>query len=548
MKIPEKYKKHNPVPLIVVLLVAIFGSTYIIYSHAETCSGSSNGQCTGSTAFNTTSNLYVYPDSSGAMDLMWRPALNPSSNTTYQIFRNNALLTTVPSSTNTYTDNTVTAGQQYSYTVSQITGNNAATAADTSSVVTATSDTVEAGGSNVVTVPSSFRGQAIPDDCSADVSVPLTAFIQSVPSNSDVQFAASGCYDVEGSIFVAGKTDITIDGNNSQFKTTTSCTAAQPCAAGSPEQNDQSAFININAYHLYVSGWPRGRSQWNIINGSNIVMKNIHITGPDSSVVYDPNIEGQHGFQVNGTKNLLIEDTVVRYTYGNAVYIGDAYESPSQFPDYVTVTNNNFNEIGRQSIAMVDGQNVTISNNNIWNPARSIIDVEPDGNSANIQNLLFINNVVGGARLSFFANDGANGATFNNVVIGGNTVHGMVMSIIANPLGNVSLHPPARQNYIIVDNDEPDYTAGDPYGLMVFNGVDGLTIKGNYQKIDGNEPGPVVYVNHSKNIIIRHNIFPGAYSESTGYPHVLGGADFNTVNECNNLIVLSSLKVDSDCQ
>jgi hypothetical protein len=65
-------------------------------------------------------------------------------------------------------------------------------------------------------------GRAVPmsiaSDCSKDVEVELSRFINGVPDGTNVQFPQDGCYAQGNRIEVRDKRDLTIDGNGSSFK------------------------------------------------------------------------------------------------------------------------------------------------------------------------------------------------------------------------------------------------------------------------------------------------------------------------------------------
>jgi len=66
---------------------------------------------------------------------------------------------------------------------------------------------------------------SIAADCSRDVQAELSAFIASVPAGATVRFPSGGCYAQGDSIAVRDKSDITIDGNGSTFRSSFENTA-----------------------------------------------------------------------------------------------------------------------------------------------------------------------------------------------------------------------------------------------------------------------------------------------------------------------------------
>ena len=72
--------------------------------------------------------------------------------------------------------------------------------------------------------PSPTKTMAIPgsiaSDCSEDVQVALSRFINSVPKGFTVRFPEGGCYAQKDRIEVRDKVNLTIDGNGSTFRST----------------------------------------------------------------------------------------------------------------------------------------------------------------------------------------------------------------------------------------------------------------------------------------------------------------------------------------
>ena len=68
---------------------------------------------------------------------------------------------------------------------------------------------------------------SIPSDCSQDVTIPLWDWLYSLPLGSlsspvEVDFAHSGCYQIDGQLWLRGFTDTTFNGNGATFKNTES--------------------------------------------------------------------------------------------------------------------------------------------------------------------------------------------------------------------------------------------------------------------------------------------------------------------------------------
>ncbi len=301
----------------------------------------------------------------------------------------------------------------------------------------------------VVFVPAYIDATGKTDD-----SKPLQKFIDRLPNGRTVKFHRDGRYRVEGTLKVGNRHDLTFDGQ------------------------DATVFATKRG--------KRDRVQWWVKRGSDIVFRNInvrgaHPNGGTSKGAYVRKLETQHGFKLEGVKNVELDHVEVTDVYGDFVYITRdlARRNPSV---NVWIHDSTFRRNGRQGIAIVSATNVIIEHNRVDHTRRSTVDLEPNGSSWHISNVFILNNSVGKGRLLFVASHGQ--GPVDNVVIQGNQLRGQDLTIDAMPPGK-----DRRSNWVIKDNVSDTTVHHRP---MRFFNVDGLVITGNTQRVSNKEPGVVL--------------------------------------------------------
>jgi hypothetical protein len=302
--------------------------------------------------------------------------------------------------------------------------------------------------SKVVTVPA-----RIDPSGRRDVTKALQAFLASVPNRRVIRFRLRGRYRINGTLFVQGRHELTIDGNHATFFAKT---------RGAPD-----------------------RAQWWIKDGSRIVFRDLTVLGANpsggtSENAYVRKLETQHGFRFEGVQGAELDHVAVHDVYGDFVYVGrDHHKVPSAD---VWIHDSVFSRNGRQGIAVTAATNVVIERNHLDHTRRSTIDLEPNSRSWVVKNVFVLDNTVGKGRLLFVASHGQ--GPVNDVVISGNRLTGHPLTIDAMaPDGT------RRSNWVVSDNvsDAPVHTRP-----MRFFGIDGLVVRGNTQPVTGREPGVVL--------------------------------------------------------
>ncbi len=343
----------------------------------------------------------------------------------------------------------------------------------TTSAAPSTPDTQPEG--DVVPVPASIDATG-----EQDVSALLNEFLANVPEHSTVQFPEKGRYRVEDTVIVHDLSDVVIDGQESLFFATTTGT--------------------------------RNRAHWRIELGEDITVRNVEIRGANEDAgvegEFDPQLEAQHGFDIQGTQHLTIDHVRVTDVWGDFLSIGLGRVGPADgtgpatdhpWARDVTVRASYFRGSGRQGITLDGADGVLIEENDISEVRRSTFDIEPTTPDYGATNVVIRDNTIGTGRLNFFSSGGAAGLV-DDITISGNELHDKTLQIIVGaPEGS------RRSRFTITDNtsDRPTNQA-----IIRLIRVDGVTITGNVQPMGGQLQGEAaVRLRESCDVVVTDNDF-----------------------------------------
>ena len=122
------------------------------------------------------------------------------------------------------------------------------------------------------------------------------AWLATVPDGSTVQFGAGRCYGQDGTITLTDRKGLVIDGQGSEFRALT----------------------------------PGGshRANWRFVGGSDLTVRNMAVRGSNPDGLYDPAIEWQHGYSVEGVQGMTLSNVKARETWGDGVYLGKPRPTP----------------------------------------------------------------------------------------------------------------------------------------------------------------------------------------------------------------------------
>lgn len=313
-----------------------------------------------------------------------------------------------------------------------------------------------------------------------DVSEPLAAFFRSLPADTTVTFPEDARYRVEGVIQLQNMQNVTLDGNGAEiFADTDGAETASPGGR-------------------FRSRWPRLREHLSIRNANGLTIRDLEIRGPNGDGRFVAALEGQAGFAVYRSTDVVLDNVRVEATHGDGVYIAGQ-------SDGITVRNSSFEAIGRQGIAPVSASNVLVERSAFDGIARSVFDIEPAVPRWKVETVHVRDNEIGDYRNFVLAAGGA-GANVSDVWFERNRVTG------GNGLAVFAGMPRwLRQGLHIIDNTSEvagrNVRGEDRDGVMQIARIDGVEIRGNRMAV---ERGPAITLAEVCDADVGDNDFPGA--------------------------------------
>jgi hypothetical protein len=331
----------------------------------------------------------------------------------------------------------------------------------------------------VYKVPASIKS-----NCSAAVDGKIMDWLATVPDGATAQFGEGRCYGQDGSITLSGRRGLVIDGRGSEFRALT----------------------------------PGGshRSNWRFVNGANLTVRDLAVRGSNPRGGYEPGVEWQHGFSVEGVQGMTLSDVSARETWGDGVYLWRGAPSPACGDDAssardVLVTGAVLERIGRQGVAVVDAERVTVEESSIGPVAWWGVDVETDDDCEIARHVTVTRNTFGATRYGVVGNVGFGGAP----QVGHVTVTHNVQTEVAGAAGECwapvwALSPDGlyREGYTVRDN-----TFIARWNAFEFRRARDVDVGSNtvtFVPTAGCSPGAGVFLVDSHRVGITGNTFSGA--------------------------------------
>lgn len=276
-----------------------------------------------------------------------------------------------------------------------------------------------------------------------DVSAAMSRFFASVPDNTTVRLRSGARYRMEQPLVLADRYGLTVDGNGATTFATTPGT--------------------------------RKRSHWVIRRGSNVRITRLIVQGanPQAGVTrpaYQVDKEAQQGFQLDGARNVELDDVAVYDVYGDFVYMGR--DEAGTWTSNVWIHDSEFVRNGRMGISVTSGRNVVVERNYISDTRQATVDLEPNSQAGGADNIFILNNRIGPGRLLFLAAHGR--GPVNNVVVAGNVLDRPLTTDVLPPEGD------RRQGFYFVSNTS---RTPHPRSPMVLNRIDGVLVRDNRQVV-----------------------------------------------------------------
>jgi hypothetical protein len=245
---------------------------------------------------------------------------------------------------------------------------------------------------------------SIKANCSVAVDAKLNAWMATVPDGSTIQFGAGRCYGQDGTITLTGRNGLIIDGQGAEFRALTPGTSH--------------------------------RANWRFTGGANLTVQNVTVTGSDAQGTYDPSVEWQHGFSVDGVQGITLTGVQAHATWGDGIDLGNSANTPTCGDDAsstrdVMIDGATLERNGRQGLAVVDAENVTLRNATIGPVAWWAVDLETDDDCSIARHVAIDHNSFGATRYGVLGSVGFGGMP----QVGDVTFTNNVQTVAAGPPG-----------------------------------------------------------------------------------------------------------------
>lgn len=206
----------------------------------------------------------------------------------------------------------------------------------------------------------------------------IAAAIRRCPDGSTVVFPAGRTYHQSDKIAVVGRRDLVIDGNGSTFV--------------SSAPNDGSATIY------------QARPNWQVVEGTNVVVKNMTIrgnlpTGPRGILAGN---QYNAGVMIYGGNGVSVTDVSVFSVFGEFVvsnpsgfyYGGGALDG--QIPANVHITRLRGEHAARQCVSATAAQGFWLEDSTLADCYQNGVDIEPDVAGERVRDVHVLNNTISG--------------------------------------------------------------------------------------------------------------------------------------------------------
>lgn len=272
----------------------------------------------------------------------------------------------------------------------------------------------------------------------------ISAWLATVPDNSTVQFGRGRCYGQDGTITLGGRTGLVIDGQGSEFRALT----------------------------------PGGshRANWRFVGGRNLSVQNVAVRGSNPQGAYDPAIEWQHGYSIEGVQGMTLSNVQARETWGDGVMLWRSAYSPACGDDAssarnIVIGSATLERIGRQGVAVVDAENVTLQDSTVGPVAWSNVDIETDDDCEIARNISIVRNTFGANNYGVVANVGFGASP----QVGGVTVADNVQTVpTSGCFGPVRILSP-----VVFEGQPPVYRSGYTFsGNRLLGTRNGFELRG----------------------------------------------------------------------
>ncbi len=285
----------------------------------------------------------------------------------------------------------------------------------------------------------------IPADLETDATEALQQFIDQVPDGAVIRFPENAGYRIEGTLTLADRQGIVIDGNGATFR--------------SLDRIDDGPRLQV-----------RNRAHWRVGRDSRLIaLRNLTVRGPHDEAgtdadAWDAAREAQHAFDIDGARDVLIEDVRASHVLGDGVYIRS---------QGVVVRRSRFHHLGRQGVAIANARDVLVEQCDFRDIRRGVFNIEQYAAGWSSANVRILNNTSGRSRLLWMPVSGAGVA--GGVLVAGNVMEaGTGIPVITNQATDAGRRGP----FVVVGNRF--VVSGSPQPAFRLSGIDGVLFAGNH--------------------------------------------------------------------
>jgi hypothetical protein len=317
----------------------------------------------------------------------------------------------------------------------------------------------------------------IPDNCSADVSPALLAWIATVPDNSVLTFTSGACYRIDETLEISRRNGLTFEGNGATFR-----------AVAAPTVH---------------------RSQWHFEEGSRLSLRNVSIDGGSTQgPVFNSALQHAHGIEITGPAGVDIDGVNVTNVYGDCFYVGQGWYSKA-WSSSVHVHDSACSRSGRMGVGVTASRDLLVERTSFSQIAMTVFDIEPNGAGFGVSGATFTNNQVRSVEAFDALGDGSvDSVTVSNNVF---TALGTHMEMVARP--------GQRRTNITISGNRSDTPFSNP-GSVAIDAVrvDGLTVTNNVLPL-GAPNMALVDASESCAVRVSGNTFAGGVAEARIHPY-----------------------------
>ena len=319
-------------------------------------------------------------------------------------------------------------------------------------------------------------------DGSRNVTLLLQAVLDTVPDGGCLRFRAGGRYRHDGTLRVAGRNDLTIDGNGAVL-----FTDRQP--------------------RLLPGAAKSKRPHVQVTAGQRVTIENLGIDGPNSSGTYRDIFETDHAFDVRGATDLTIRNSSARQVWGDFVYVDDTtwpiHSGISVPTTGLLVSDNTFRVAGRHGFCFAGNTvGARFEGNLVQRVHRSGIDFEfnPGRTASDVE-------IVGNTFRDFWLNWIAAGlGPATDIYVGFNRIEGQSMHLKLGPRDQTP--PTVHERWTFEGNVSDTEHRGHRPVFFLYH-VRGATFIGNVQPMFAGSSGRVFELFDTCGISLIDNAFTG---------------------------------------